>query len=1215
MWQIPEIWKGERCWVIGGGISFPKQFGVPDEVIDRVVNGELSPYAYVPYMKSLQGEHVIGVNMAYLLGGLVDVLLFGDSPFYRTYHAGIGAFSGMKISCARLGSSFPEHQRDIQVVNKDISRFGIGIKEKSQIRWNSHTGGSAINLAALFGAKEIYLLGFDMKADEQRRTHWHGEYKHRTKQKTFIGFQKSFRFIAKDAKKLGIKIVNVNPDSAITQFPKVSLQEVLKPSLPGKKPETIEETVHKIKTLCFVNHYYNPKREEGFKGGSTIDNPQREQMVKQVIQSLKAIPGCDVKVCGIKGFTVPGVNIDIDFTGKDPHHIPYESLNLMNKYVNEYDYLLNVEDDILVSTDVLQNIIRFDNSIKDINKVFLPNRVEKENGKLNFIDWRDRWAKEPSILFEKIPLKVASNFHSGILILSSKKYKYAYSKLDPKFRRVWWGGPMASAFAYFHIPFKLYRNSKFTEFHSVEHLDHWRNFNEENKDVMSCGVAKKEIAKKIIQRVLREDKSFIPIEVKIPYGLNGDLAGAYNQAMESSKADWVLLLDHDVFVSCNPKWYEICSEVVSTIPDKVGMVTCAANPSPRRGNKGSQYPDIIEHSSDIEVQIEVAYKLYQKYGLHLRQISTHKVAGFFMLVRKEAWKQVMFEEVGRGVDMVDWTFAGKLQRRGWQIWEIPGLYVYHRRGIRKLDWADNLGSTEMKVPDESTFSDWIHHYMNEPYPNYPYGLLIDKHKVKTFVNPIVEVAQEFAFSYCRSPEEIDRFDYSSLPASFVIKATHGSHMNIIVKDGVEQESANQKQSRPFNLAEAKTKMKQWLNTRFADGGELYYDQVERGVIIEEHLCEYFTDYEKENGIVNYKAWCFHGKIAFIACVNFNGTKVNYYDLDWNRMPFRRKDNTTPIDFPKPKNLNQMIEKIDQLLTEINNPPFVRVDLYNFGEKIIFGEFTHSPGKGDKSFIPLDSKEPEDKYELYYGKLIESELTIVTFKWNHTSGEPLPAVARGVKYDAEYVNKLYHAIERNLTIPHRFVCITDDPTGIDCETFPLWDWGREYGRCFTRLKLFDPAMKREFGKRIACIDLDTVITGNLDGVFGLKENFIIHSYYPDRHKYQQKYNGSLLMMNTGCRPQVFSEFKGKESVELLKNLQDEKKILGSDQGWINYILGDDEARFGEDDGIYHLRNIMHHPKRKRGELPKGVKMVMFSGNQDPSMGLYKGRLKWVDKNWV
>ena len=32
---------------------------------------------------------------------------------------------------------------------------------------------------------------------------------------------------------------------------------------------------------------------------------------------------------------------------------------------------------------------------------------------------------------------------------------------------------------------------------------------------------------------------------------------------------------------------------------------------------------------------------------------------------------------------------------------------------------------------------------------------------------------------------------------------------------------------------------------------------------------------------------------------------------------------------------------------------------------------------------------------------------------------------GTKFGASYVNRLYDMVERNTTVPHRFVCFTDD----------------------------------------------------------------------------------------------------------------------------------------------------------------------------------------------
>lgn len=37
---------------------------------------------------------------------------------------------------------------------------------------------------------------------------------------------------------------------------------------------------------------------------------------------------------------------------------------------------------------------------------------------------------------------------------------------------------------------------------------------------------------------------------------------------------------------------------------------------------------------------------------------------------------------------------------------------------------------------------------------------------------------------------------------------------------------------------------------------------------------------------------------------------------------------------------------------------------------------------------------------------------------------------GNKYGADYVNKLYNMVQRHLTLEHRFVCFTENPTGLD-----------------------------------------------------------------------------------------------------------------------------------------------------------------------------------------
>ncbi len=178
-------------------------------------------------------------------------------------------------------------------------------------------------------------------------------------------------------------------------------------------------------------------------------------------------------------------------------------------------------------------------------------------------------------------------------------------------------------------------------------------------------------------------------EVKIPYGLNGDLATAYNQAIESANTEWVLLLDHDVFVSCNPYWYDICLNAINKAPDKAALLTCVTSflsffKGPRRKFPQTSYYQ--EKSDIIGRHIRTAELVWRKHTTTLTKIETHTVAGFFMLVKKSVWEKIKFRDAGKGVAEIDWDYCKRLLKNGYEMYEMTGLYVYHRREIRKIKW-------------------------------------------------------------------------------------------------------------------------------------------------------------------------------------------------------------------------------------------------------------------------------------------------------------------------------------------------------------------------------------------------------------------------------------------------------------------------------------------------------------------------------------------------
>jgi len=244
------------------------------------------------------------------------------------------------------------------------------------------------------------------------------------------------------------------------------------------------------------------------------------------------------------------------------------------------------------------------------------------------------------------------------------------------------------------------------------------------------------------------------------------------------------------------------------------------------------------------------------------------------------------------------------------------------------------------------------------------------------------------------------------------------------------------------------------------------------------------------------------------------------------------------------------------------------------------------------------------------------LKVVCFKWKPTK-DMVKKLAPGVgKYTSRHVNRLYKAISKNLTIPHEFICITDEPEGIKCRTIPLWDKCSHLGGCYNRLYVFSEEMKEIIGNRFVCIDLDCVVLGNLDSIFSRQDDFVMMEYYKEGRVSKQKYNGSLFMMTAGSRDQVWSKFRFEKSIQevtefnkLKINNRRKKSIQryrGTDQAWINYILGDKEKVFTRDDGVYQYKRL-----KNKSKPPKNAKLVFFAnGCLDPSI---LGE-KWIKKYW-
>lgn len=232
------------------------------------------------------------------------------------------------------------------------------------------------------------------------------------------------------------------------------------------------------------------------------------------------------------------------------------------------------------------------------------------------------------------------------------------------------------------------------------------------------------------------------------------------------------------------------------------------------------------------------------------------------------------------------------------------------------------------------------------------------------------------------------------------------------------------------------------------------------------------------------------------------------------------------------------------------------------------------------------------------------ITFTAFKWAKPGYRSTFAPAT--------VHVLRNMISRHYHRPFRFVCITDDPTGLDgIETLPLWNDfadvknpnGAHNPSCYRRLKLFSPDAREWFGDgRVVCMDLDTVIVNDITPLFDDDVDFKIwgESDFP-----RQWMNGSLWMLRIGSRPQVWTRF------DPLTSPKEAAKAgaRGSDQGWMSYVLGKNEATWGREDGVFSFRKHL----QPVGHLPLEARMVMFHGRQDPWSPAAQ-QIPWVKQNW-
>lgn len=261
---------------------------------------------------------------------------------------------------------------------------------------------------------------------------------------------------------------------------------------------------------------------------------------------------------------------------------------------------------------------------------------------------------------------------------------------------------------------------------------------------------------------------------------------------------------------------------------------------------------------------------------------------------------------------------------------------------------------ELDLKDPQTYTEklqWLKLYDHRP----EYTVMVDKYAVKNYVAG--KIGPEYVIPLLGVWDKVEDIDFDSLPKQFVLKTTHDSGGIVVCKD-----------KDTLDIGKTKAQLRYFLNRNYYDRNrEWPYKAVPHRIIAERYMED-----PKQGELRDYKFFTFGGvpKVLYIAQGRGLGgeTVADFFDMDFQHLPFTIDHNMAPVPPEKPKNFEKM-KQLAAVLSE--GTPQLRVDFYEVEGKIYFGEMTFfhcsgmeafHPGKWDRifgSWVELPPVSPED----------------------------------------------------------------------------------------------------------------------------------------------------------------------------------------------------------------------------------------------------------------
>jgi uncharacterized Rossmann fold enzyme len=257
----------------------------------------------------------------------------------------------------------------------------------------------------------------------------------------------------------------------------------------------------------------------------------------------------------------------------------------------------------------------------------------------------------------------------------------------------------------------------------------------------------------------------------------------------------------------------------------------------------------------------------------------------------------------------------------------------------------------------------------------------------------------------------------------------------------------------------------------------------------------------------------------------------------------------------------------------------KVARYRGDVKTTHLHFSIDPTAFDATYMKPSARKDREVFDQWLWS-IDPTIHFATVKW-------------GFKYGPDYVNILYDMIKRNLPAPldfkPRFICFTDDPSGLDpdIETQPL---PKDLKGWWNKLYLFKEGVFDE-GSRVVFLDLDTAIVGDIRDIVGYRGEFaILRDFYRPRGL-----GSGAMMWRGGFGTAIWDQFikAGKPD------------IAGGDQAWIERFRGTPDIL--QD---LFLDAFISFKESAMLSLPSRAKIVCFHGEPKP----HQVKNGWLEQVW-